>query len=173
MPGHPKKAAAKADPVKSAAGRIDFAELKRLIDLFAASSLGEMEIEQAGFRVRLTSPWAHARAAVPGGISFPGRALEGASAQKEAGQGGYEAEGLATIDAPMVGTFYTSPAPGEPPFLLPGDTVEPGQTVCIVEAMKIMNEVQAKVPGIIEKILVESGDAVEFGQPLFTLRPLA
>jgi acetyl-CoA carboxylase biotin carboxyl carrier protein len=85
----------------------------------------------------------------------------------------FEGEGLATIDSPMVGTFYTAPAPGEPPFLLPGDTVEPGQTVCIVEAMKIMNEVPAKVAAIIEKVLVENGEAVEYGQPLFAIRPLA
>jgi acetyl-CoA carboxylase biotin carboxyl carrier protein len=174
MPGHPKKAAANAGPTKPVASRIDFAELERLIELFEASALGELEIEQEGIRVRLAIPQTQAMALVQSPMASASQVpARGSGSLKEVGKGGYEAEGLATIDAPMVGTFYTSPAPGEPPFVLPGDTVEPGQTVCIVEAMKIMNEVQAKVPGIIEKILVESGDAVEFGQPLFTLRPLA
>ena len=80
--------------------------------------------------------------------------------------------GLITIDSPMVGTFYASSSSGKPPFVLPGDTVEPNQTVCIVEAMKVMNEVAAKVPAIIEKVLVGNGEPVEYGQPLFTIRPL-
>jgi acetyl-CoA carboxylase biotin carboxyl carrier protein len=73
----------------------------------------------------------------------------------------------------MVGTFYTAPAPGEPAFVRVGDTVEENQTVCIVEAMKLMNEVAAKESCVIEKILVENGEPVEFGQPLFAVRPLA
>jgi acetyl-CoA carboxylase biotin carboxyl carrier protein len=80
--------------------------------------------------------------------------------------------GMVTIDSPMVGTFYSASAPGKPAFVLPGDTVEPNQTVCIVEAMKIMNEVVSKLPMIIEKVLVENGEPVEFGQPLFMGRPL-
>ena len=175
MPGRPKKDAAQPKPAEPAVGRIDVVELERLIQLFEASSLGELEIEQEGFRVRLAAPHTYSVAPAPAALSapaMPAPAKEG-KAGGEKTQSSFEADGLATIDAPMVGTFYTSPAPGEPPFVLPGDTVEPGQTVCIVEAMKIMNEVQAKVPGIIEKILVESGDAVEFGQPLFSLRPLA
>jgi acetyl-CoA carboxylase biotin carboxyl carrier protein len=72
----------------------------------------------------------------------------------------------------MVGVFYAAPAPGEPPFVQPGDTIEAGQTVCIVEAMKLMNEVGAKVPCVIEQVLVENAEPVEFGQPLFSVRPL-
>ncbi|HPO31198.1 MAG TPA: acetyl-CoA carboxylase biotin carboxyl carrier protein, partial [Candidatus Hydrogenedentes bacterium] len=82
-------------------------------------------------------------------------------------------EGLITIDSPMVGTFYDAPGPGEPPFVQPGDTVDAGQVVCIVEAMKIMNEVTAKVPAIVEQVLVRNGEPVEYGQPLFAVRPLA
>jgi acetyl-CoA carboxylase biotin carboxyl carrier protein len=76
------------------------------------------------------------------------------------------------ITSPMVGTFYTASAPGEDPFVQEGDQVEDGQTVCIVEAMKLMNEVGAKSNCIIEKVLVENGQPVEFGQPLFTIRYL-
>jgi acetyl-CoA carboxylase biotin carboxyl carrier protein len=76
------------------------------------------------------------------------------------------------IVAPMVGTFYRAPAPGAPPFVEVGDTVEPGQTVCIVEAMKLMNEITAEEKGIIKKILVENAEPVEYGQPLFLYEPI-
>jgi len=81
--------------------------------------------------------------------------------------------GQVTIDSPMVGTFYASSAPGEAPMVLPGDSITKDKTICIVEAMKIMNEVAAKFPCIIERVLVENGEPVEFGQPLFAVRPLA
>ena len=83
-----------------------------------------------------------------------------------------EPEHVATIDSPMVGTFYLAAAPGEPAFAAPGDRIAESQTVCIVEAMKLMNEVGAKIACIIEKVLVENGQPVEFGQPLFAIRPL-
>lgn len=75
------------------------------------------------------------------------------------------------ITSPMVGTFYEAPSPGEKPFVRPGDTVDAGQTVAIIEAMKIMNEIVADRPGVIDAVLVENGEAVEFGHPLFRLRP--
>ena len=75
------------------------------------------------------------------------------------------------ITSPMVGTFYEAPSPGEPAFVRPGDTVEVGQTVAIIEAMKIMNEIVADRPGVIDAVLVENGEAVEFGHPLFRMRP--
>jgi acetyl-CoA carboxylase biotin carboxyl carrier protein len=78
---------------------------------------------------------------------------------------------LPTIDSPMVGTFYSAPAPGEDIFINVGDSVEEGQTVCIVEAMKLMNEVGAKLACKIVKVLVENGEPVEFGQPLFAVEP--
>jgi acetyl-CoA carboxylase biotin carboxyl carrier protein len=75
------------------------------------------------------------------------------------------------ITSPMVGTFYEAPSPGEPPYVRPGDTVEVGQTVAIIEAMKIMNEIVADRPGVIDSVLVENGETVEFGHPLFRMRP--
>jgi acetyl-CoA carboxylase biotin carboxyl carrier protein len=75
------------------------------------------------------------------------------------------------VRSPVVGTFWTRPAPGEPPFVQVGDLVQPGQVLCIVEAMKVMNEVRAEVAGVVEEILAEEGDPVEYGQPLFRLRP--
>jgi len=153
---------------------LDLKELRELISLLEDSGLSELEIEEEGRRVRLTkqgggyvtmpAPVAVAAQAVAT-PPFPG-APGNAAAEKSMAD-----EGLLTIDSPMVGTFYGSPAPGEPAFLELGDTVSPDQTVCIVEAMKIMNEVASKVSGRVERILVESGEPVEFGQPLFAIRP--
>ncbi len=148
---------------------MDLSELQELIQILEASGLTEIEIEEEGRRVRLSKQLPSAVMAAPMHLmtGVPGPAAAGAG-----GMGQTRENGLITIDSPMVGTFYSSPTPGKPPFVLPGDTVEPNQTVCIVEAMKIMNEVVAKMPAIIEKVLVENGDPVEFGQPLFTARPL-
>jgi len=146
---------------------VDLGELQELINLLEASNLYEMEIEEEGRRVRLSKMPPH-------GLPAPMHFLAGETPRAAAPQAGspsaaegVRANGLLTIDSPMVGTFYAAPEPGKPPFVLPGDTVEADQTVCIIEAMKVMNEVVAKVPAIIERVLVENGDPVEFGQPLF------
>ncbi len=73
------------------------------------------------------------------------------------------------IKSPLVGTFYRSPSPGAPPFVEVGDTVSPGQVLCIIEALKVMNEIESDVKGRVEKILVENGESVEYGQPLFLI----
>ena len=80
--------------------------------------------------------------------------------------------GLVRVEAPMVGTFYRAPQPGAPPFVQEGDTVAAGQTLCILEAMKLMNEVKAEIEGIVRKIHVRNADPVEYGQLLFELEPL-
>ena len=147
---------------------MDFGELQELIRMLESSSLTEMEIEEEGRRVRLSkqSPAPSAPAPVEQVTVGANRADgEGIAADEES-------NGLVTIDTPMVGTFYAAPSPGDEPFVLAGDTVEPDQTVCIVEAMKIMNTVKAKFPAIVEKVLVENGQPVEYGQPLFSVRPL-
>jgi len=76
------------------------------------------------------------------------------------------------VRSPVVGTFWQRPAPGQAPYVSPGDEVEPGRVLCVVEAMKVMNEVRAERPGIISEVLVEDGAPVEYGQPLFVLRPI-
>ncbi len=154
---------------------MDFNEIQDLIKILESSGLTEIEVEEEGRRIRLSKqpPAAGAGAPMHFFAAPPGYGVSGASAGPPDRAGTEPREnGLITIDSPMVGTFYTASSPGKPPFVLPGDTVEPNQTVCIVEAMKIMNEVAAKVPAIIEKVLVENGEPVEFGQPLFTARPL-
>jgi acetyl-CoA carboxylase biotin carboxyl carrier protein len=152
---------------------MDFQELRELMQLLEESNLTELEIEQEGRRVRLSKG-----AAYPPAMQYamPPQGLAPAAAAPAAPVPAVEAvdefAGLVIIESPMVGTFYAAHTPGEPPFVLPGDRVAKDQTVCIIEAMKIMNEVAAKHPGVLEKVLVENGQPVEFGQPLFAVRPL-
>lgn len=155
---------------------MDFSEIQELIRLFEETGLSEIEIEENGRRVRLakqipvetlTAPARPASGPSPAGRATPGGAAP--DPETEA----LLAEGLATIDSPMVGTFYASSSPTDPPFVQAGDTVDVDQVVCIVEAMKIMNEVTAKMPAIVERVLVRNGAPVEYGQPLLAVRPLA
>jgi len=162
---------------------VDLDKLRELIEILEASQLAELEIEEDGRRIRLQKPAPPSVVAAYPGAAGPlhppalpvGPAAGGLPSAHGEGPAGHDTqidEGLDTIDSPMVGVFYVAPAPGEPPFVNPGDTVEEGQTVCIVEAMKLMNEVAAKAPAVIEKVLVENAEPVEFGQPLFAVRPL-
>jgi len=158
---------------------VDLNELKELISLLEDSKLSELEIEEEGRRIRLTKQsetyvampapmQMQAPMAAPAPSVAPSTPFGSANESKEPSLAD---QGLVAVTSPMVGTFYLSPAPGEPAFVEPGDRVSADQTICIVEAMKIMNEVAAKVAGIVERILVENGEPVEFGQPLFAIRP--
>jgi len=129
---------------------MDLEEIKKLCALMREEELVELTVEEDGRRITLR------RAAGP--RTLPPQAQP----EKE--------EGI-IVRSPVVGTFWTRPAPGEPPFVQVGDLVQPGQVLCIVEAMKVMNEVRAEVAGVVEEILAEEGDPVEYGQPLFRLRP--
>lgn len=152
---------------------LDFEELQELIRLFEATGLSEIEIDENGRRIRL------AKAPVSETHVVAGPEVKGSAPQKAAAPTlddlteSLLAEGLVTVDSPMVGTYYASPGPGSSPFIQVGDTVDANQVVCIVEAMKIMNEVVSKVPAIVERLLVRNGEPVEYGQPLIAVRPLA
>jgi acetyl-CoA carboxylase biotin carboxyl carrier protein len=153
---------------------VDLAELRELIAILEDSSLSEIEIEEEGHRVRVRKeppPVIQMASAMPGTAVAGGAVAPAAAVEKTAAEEALES-GLETINSPMGGTYYVAPAPGEPPFVVAGDSVDAGQTVCIVEAMKIMNEVAAKLPAVIVKVLVENGDPIEFDQPLFAVRPL-
>ena len=155
---------------------MDFKELKELIEIFEATELSEIEIEEDGRRMRLQKTPAGGTGNVSIVSSGPGFADSPAmpvSTEQPARTEPEEPKYANTIDSPMVGTFYVAPAPGEPPFVKEGDQVSEGTTVCIVEAMKLMNEVGAKANCVIEKVLIENGEPVEFGQPLFAIRNLA
>ncbi len=146
-------------------------KLQELLEVFEASGLSEIEIEEGGTRVRLKK--SDAGHSVPSAYPVePPPPPEAAVTPPTAPSDAPRDEEYATINSPMVGVFYSAPAPDQPPFVKPGDTVEEQQTVCIVEAMKLMNEVTAQYAAKIVKVLAENGEPVEFGQPLFAVEPL-
>lgn len=143
-------------------------EIRALVELMVLHGLTELEIERSGTRVRLCRQLPPvAPVGVPGlsaPLSFP------KAAEAEALRAG---QTLVTVEAPMVGTFFQSPAPDTSPYVDEGDVIKVGQALCIIEAMKLMNEIESKVAGRIMKILVENGQPVEYGQPLFLIEPVA
>jgi len=145
-------------------------EIKEMINLMNDNNLLELEVEKEGMRIRLKKMGAQS-----GDFSGPviiERQAQGKDAQAEAAQiqlTQIQAAKAIEVKAPMVGTFYRSPSPGAPPYVEIGQTIEPGQVICIIEAMKLMNEIKAEVKGKILEILVENAEPVEFGQPMFLI----
>ncbi|HUP96982.1 MAG TPA: acetyl-CoA carboxylase biotin carboxyl carrier protein [Usitatibacter sp.] len=156
---------------------MDLRKLKKLIDLVQESGIGEIEITEGEEKVRITRQAAaapimmasHAMQpmAMPGGMAgmIPGALATGPSAMPAAAP---EPKGHA-LKSPMVGTFYRAPSPGAPSFVEVGQSVSKGQTLCIIEAMKLLNEIESDVAGTVKAILVENGQPVEYGQPLFLI----
>jgi len=149
-------------------------EVRKLIQLVEESSIGELEVSRWWGRIRISRqagpsgngvvlsghvPAELARQAPP-----PSVPASGSDAERKAAS---DSEGLTAIKSPMVGTFFRSPAPDADPYVEPGDRIEAGQTLCIIEAMKLMNEIQAEVRGKIIRVAVQNGQPVEFGQTLF------
>jgi oxaloacetate decarboxylase alpha subunit len=134
--------------------------IREIVRIVQESGVGEVTIEDDDFRVtvRRTEEGVPS-ASAPGGTA--------------AAAGTAPSDGLVRIESPMVGTFYRAPQPGAPPFVEVGDVVAPGQTICLIEAMKLFNELKAEVEGVVRDVLVENGQPVEFGQALFELEPLA
>jgi acetyl-CoA carboxylase biotin carboxyl carrier protein len=159
-------------------GKLDLAELRKLAELMEQKDLYEVEVEEEGKRVHIVRggprPAAHAPVAwapagmLPAAGSLPPQAAAGEPAA--AGAAPAASRGL-EIPSPMVGTFYRAPGPDAAPFVEVGDRINKSTVVCIVEAMKVMNEIKAEVDGEILEILVQNGEPVEFGQPLFLVRP--
>ena len=163
---------------------VNMDELRELIALLRENGLAELELENEGFRVRLrresaagsgaetqhaapdpapVAPPAPAPAPPPSsGPAHPGTQASTAASQDQ---------DLHIIPSPIVGTFYRSPSPTADPFVKIGSNVEPDTVVCIIEAMKLMNEIQAETAGEVVKIYVENGQPVEYGQPLFGIQP--
>ena len=138
---------------------------RRLAVVLGELGLSEVEVESADVRVRVQRAIAPVAAAAPA-PSAPA----GAPADKPL-VADVVSPALVTLEAPMVGTFYRAPSPTADPFVNEGDVVKESQVLCIIEAMKLMNEIEAKVGGRIAKILVENGQPVEYGQPLFLIDP--
>jgi acetyl-CoA carboxylase biotin carboxyl carrier protein len=146
-------------------------EIRRLADLLREYGLTEIEIEREGVRVRLRrEPAGAASAPTAAATSAPGTQGEAVATAMPVAPAASQAH-LLTIESPMVGTFYRAPSPDAQPFVREGDRVKKGQVVCIVEAMKLMNEIESKVAGRVIKVLVENAQPVEYGQPLFLLEP--
>jgi acetyl-CoA carboxylase biotin carboxyl carrier protein len=157
-------------------------ELRELVEFLKANEIAEFDMEQADLKVRIK--FAGAPAAAPSldlaqlsrlvsaapAASAAGTPASAAHAASAAAPGAAE-EKLHEVKSPIVGTFYESPAPGAPAFVQVGDQVEMGQVLCIVEAMKLMNEIESDVAGEVVKRIATSGQPVEYGQPLFAIRP--
>ncbi|MBX9904276.1 MAG: acetyl-CoA carboxylase biotin carboxyl carrier protein [Burkholderiales bacterium] len=150
---------------------MDLRKLKTLIDLVQQSGIAELEITEGEEKVRISRFGASgAPMMMPQAMAMPAAAIptvEIAAAEPEAAAPA-EAEGHA-VKSPMVGTFYRSATPGAKAFVEVGQAVKAGDTVCIIEAMKLLNEIEADRDGVIKAILVENGQPVEYGQPLFVI----
>jgi len=149
---------------------MDIRKVKKLIELLETSDIAEIEIKDGEEAVRISrnssvTTAVAAPAAAPVAAPAPSPAAHAASEEKPAPQ----ATSGHVVSSPMVGTFYRSPSPSSPPFVEVGTHVKAGDVVCIVEAMKMMNQIEAEKAGIIEAILVKDGEPVEFDQPLVTI----
>jgi acetyl-CoA carboxylase biotin carboxyl carrier protein len=174
-------------------------ELRELFDLFTAQGFTEFELEKESFRIRLRRDLSPQAGAAPQHLApvpaqpQPAHVLPFVAPQQHSGQSAAHAEGQAAqpegaaakpepaaapadeaelhvITSPIVGTFYRAASPTSDPFVRAGSHVEPDSVVCIIEAMKLMNEIQAEVSGTVEKVYVENGQPVEYGQPLFGIK---
>jgi acetyl-CoA carboxylase biotin carboxyl carrier protein len=152
---------------------MDLRKLKKLIDLVQESGIAELEITEGEEKVKIVkggavsvstvAPAAVPHAAEPRPAAPAAAPAPAAAAEAPAGQEGH------VVKAPMVGTFYRSPSPDAKPFVEVGQAVKEGDTICIIEAMKLMNEIEADASGVVKAILVENGQPVEYGQALFIL----
>lgn len=152
---------------------MDLRKLKTLIDLVSESGVAELEITEGEDRVRIVN---HVQGAMPmvpvqspQHVTVAAMPLDDAAVQDEPAEATPSKPAGKPLNSPMVGTFYRAPSPGAKPFVEVGDTVKKGQVVCIIEAMKLLNEVEAEEDGVVREILADNGQPVEFGQPLFLL----
>jgi acetyl-CoA carboxylase biotin carboxyl carrier protein len=164
-----KSAPAGADNSRGTTAGFRLDELDQLIQLVQRTGIGELEVTAGGRTVRIAAHVGMApTVAVSTGAPAPAApAMPAASGAAESAVG----EHLVAIVSPMVGTFYRAPAPDADPYVEMGDLVDVGQTVCIVEAMKLMNEIESEVKGRVVRILVENAQPVEYGQKLFLIEP--
>jgi acetyl-CoA carboxylase biotin carboxyl carrier protein len=147
---------------------IDIRKLKELVRLMVENDLTELDIRDEQETVTVKRPGVHA---VPQVVAAPVMAAPVAMAAPAAAAPAVAKETLPAIESPMVGTFYATPGPDKAPFVSVGSKIGPDTTVCLIEAMKIFNEIKAETSGTVEEVLVKSGQPVEFGQPLFRIRP--
>jgi acetyl-CoA carboxylase biotin carboxyl carrier protein len=155
---------------------VDLKDIKAIIDLMKKNAISEFELEKQDFKIRLkrgfggnsTAPYDESSVT----NALPAGALPGLAALPAGGPTTAAASGDTEIKSPMIGTFYRAPSPESAPYVEAGAEVTPESVVCIIEAMKVMNEIKAETRGVITQVMVENAKPVEFGQPLFRLRPL-
>ena len=180
--------AGKAAAPQTPSALVNLDEIKELIDLIIEKGVSEFELERSGVRIKIarnSGPYAAAAPvplpeylSPPGAIApavspQPGRGTASQSSSEVPRDGSTTVEELYVVRSPMVGTFYASPTQGAEPFVRVGDRVQTGQVLCIIEAMKLMNEIEAEVAGEVIKCYVENGQPVEYGEPLLDLRPFS
>jgi acetyl-CoA carboxylase biotin carboxyl carrier protein len=162
---------------------MDFKQIQELIKMINKSNIGEVCIEEKGFKLTIkqkeepaTQVIAAPMQAQPLTMSAPQppaqSAASAAQAEKQAKTAEAPAGNTVTIKSPMIGTFYRSSSPDKAPFINIGDDIEPGKVVCIIEAMKLFNEIESEIKGRIVKVLVEDASPVEYDQPLFLVEPV-
>jgi acetyl-CoA carboxylase biotin carboxyl carrier protein len=172
-----RKKTAKASESTSFASP-EIGQIEQLLRFMSEHNLEEFEYSRGDLRIRLKKPGAHvvvaaprpaAEIIVPSAVSAPETESRGAELAASVDVRG--GEDLHLINSPIVGTFYASPSPGAEAFVKVGSHVDKGQTLCIVEAMKLMNEIESEISGEVLRIFAENGQPVEYGQPLFGIRP--
>lgn len=141
-------------------------DLKELMGLLKDTDITELQIEKDGIKIKIKREQFFAPLEIPTAIQ------KKEETRKEAEVEARTEGGLITITSPLVGTFYLTPSPEAEPFVTVGSRIRKGQVICIIEAMKLMNEIESEVDGIVVKILVENGNPVEYGEPLFLVEPL-
>jgi acetyl-CoA carboxylase biotin carboxyl carrier protein len=164
---------------------MDFKQIQELIKMINKSNIGEVSIEEKGFKLTikqkeepvqqvfasspLQQPQPMTIAAPPAAAIAPATNASGGDKGSKAAEA--PAGNTITIKSPMIGTFYRSSSPEKPPFVTPGDEIDPGKVVCIIEAMKLFNEIESEIKGRIIKVLADDASPVEFDQPLFLVEP--
>jgi acetyl-CoA carboxylase biotin carboxyl carrier protein len=158
---------------------LDLKELKEILQILEEKEIAEFELEEEGMKLRIRKAAAvssnHAAAPAPATpfvslVPHPAAPADSAAAPASAAAAP-EASDLVVVRSPMVGTFFRAPDPNSPPFVNTGDRVKVGQVLCIIEAMKLMNEIEAEVAGEIAKVHHENGQPVQYGEALFSIRP--
>jgi acetyl-CoA carboxylase biotin carboxyl carrier protein len=148
-------------------------EIKELLEVFNASGVGELEVQRGEDRIRIRKAGQTVEYAVAAAPAAPVQTIEAPAAGAATGTPEAPAadSGQVLVKSPIVGTYYDASSPDSAPFVKVGDAVEPGQVLCIIESMKLMNEIEAEVAGVIGAKLVENGRPVEYGEALFSIRP--
>jgi acetyl-CoA carboxylase biotin carboxyl carrier protein len=151
---------------------LDIKLIKQVVDLMKRSDISEFEFEEDGFKLRLSTKGADAPQIIQAApaAQTPAPSPLTAAPAGETAAAPVEEKGISIIKSPMVGTFYSAASPESPAFVKVGTKVNNDSVVCIIEAMKVMNEIQAEMSGTITELLVENGEAIEYGQPLFKIK---